>query len=73
MPVVQQISRGGGGVKEKPDSIIMSIKLRSGLFEGSIEIPLDSTKEERDRFIDSWLTMLQAGIKCGETKREAAE
>ena len=40
-------------------------------FAGSIEIPLGCSQEERERFIYSWLTMMEAGIKCGEARREA--
>lgn len=54
---------------EKPDSIIVSIKLRSGKFEGSIEVPLYATKQEREDFIDQWLHMMEIGLKVGEANR----
>lgn len=51
------------------DSIILSIRLASGRFESSIQVPLFVTDEERAQFVDNWLNMMEAGIKCGRGRR----
>ncbi len=53
-------------IKEVDDMVILSVRLASGRFEGSIQIPLTCTESERNQFVISWMKMMEAGIKCGE-------
>lgn len=63
-------------VKDEDDSLIVTVRLGSGRFESRIEVPLHCTKEERERFVDSWFDLMVAGLKVGSERRalkEAAE
>lgn len=52
--------------EQQGDSIILSCRLKSGQFESSIEVPLYSSREELDRFVMSWLAMMDQGVKIGQ-------
>ena len=56
---------------DENDTIIMAIKLRSGRFESSIEVPLYSDDADKKNFIEQWLLMMEAGLKIGRANREA--
>jgi hypothetical protein len=51
-------------VAEEDDVLIMSLHLKSGRFESRIEIPLISSDEAKQGFIESWLSLMAAGLKC---------
>ena len=51
------------------DTVIISVKLRSGAFESTIEVPIGATKAEFDQFKRSWLAMMMAGIEAGRNTR----
>jgi hypothetical protein len=51
---------------DKPDSIIMSVRLRSGKFESSIEVPMYATPSEMKEFVMAWLQLMEHGIKIGQ-------
>lgn len=53
------------------DSIIMSVRLKSGLFASSIEVPVYSTQEQREEFVAQWLLMMEAGLRVGQSNRKA--
>ena len=61
----------GEGIAEEDDVIILSVRLRSNRFEGSIQMPLFASDEERAVFVDSWFKMMEAGLRCGRSRREA--
>lgn len=50
----------------KPDSIILSVRLRSGKFESSIEVPMYATPAEMREFAMTWLQLMDQGIKLGQ-------
>jgi hypothetical protein len=52
-------------IEDAADMIILSIRLKSGRFEGSIQVPMNCTEEERQQFVESWFKMMEAGLKCG--------
>jgi len=54
--------------EEKGDALILSVKLLSGRFDSSIQVPLKCTDEERKAFVDAWLVLIEAGVKCGRSK-----
>lgn len=56
-------------IADADDTLIMSVKLRSGRFESSIEVPLYATDDERKEFIEQWLNLMGAGIRCGQQHR----
>ncbi len=62
----------GEDVEEKDDTLIISVKLASGRFESTIHCPLFCSNEDRKRFVDSWLDLMAAGIKCGRPSKPAA-
>jgi len=59
--------------RPQADTIILSCKLKSGLFESSIEVPLYSTQEEMNRFAMAWLGLMDAGIKIGQDREPHAD
>jgi hypothetical protein len=50
--------------------VILSVRLFSGHFESSIQMPLDATEKERDEFVMAWLELMRAGIKIGLSKKK---
>lgn len=56
-------------IEEKDDSIILSVRLASGRFESSIQVPLFATDAEKEAFVGAWLKLMEAGIKCGREHR----
>lgn len=44
------------------DTIVLSVRLKSGGFESSIEVPIDAAPERRDACVRQWLGMMQAGL-----------
>lgn len=52
------------------DSLIVTARLRSGLFESTIEVPLGCTKAQQDAFIEAWLSLMAAGIMCGQAQKQ---
>jgi hypothetical protein len=63
----------GQPVGEKDDVLIMSIRLASGRFESSIQVPLFASKEEREEFVAQWLNLMEAGLRCGQQNRAKAK
>lgn len=51
---------------DQADAVIVTVRLRSGRFESSIEVPLFCSKGERDAFVEAWLLLMVAGINCGQ-------
>lgn len=49
----------------------MNIKLwlDSGKFESSIRIPLMASEAAKKEFVDSWLMLMEAGLKCRSSSR----
>ncbi len=60
-------------VKDEDDVLIMSLRLASGKFESSIQVPLHASDEEKKAFIDSWLTVMEAGLRCGSGRRKESK
>lgn len=56
-------------IEPEDDTVIMSIKLRSGRFESSIEVPLFATEEEKKEFVEKWLDLMAVGIKIGSIRK----
>lgn len=57
------------GEADTPVFIELTIRLSNGHFSSSLTLPLDATDDERRKFVDAWLAMMDAGIKCGQTPR----
>ncbi len=57
--------------EDATDAIILSVRLRSGAFESSIEVPLDGTRDEFNELVGSWLELMASGIRIGKRGREA--
>jgi len=58
--------------KTKPDDkepeeeiLVIEVYLRSRRFESKIQIPLHSPQEEKKKFIDRWLALMEAGLSMG--------
>lgn len=56
-------------IADEDDVLTITMRLASGRFESSISIPLLSSKESQQRFVESWLDLMAAGLKC--TPKEA--
>jgi hypothetical protein len=50
---------------DEVDVLEVRIRLRSGRFESSIEVPLKGTKAQREEFIESWFKLMESGIRIG--------
>lgn len=55
--------------EDEDDILIMSLRLKSNKFESTIQIPLNSSEESRKNFIESWLNLMEMGLKCSPNKR----
>jgi hypothetical protein len=53
-------------VDDKDDILTVTMKLASGKFESSISVPLFADKEAKQRFVESWLDLMVAGLKCSQ-------
>lgn len=58
---------------DKDDSVILSVRLASGRFESSIQVPLFASDDEKQTFVEAWLKLMEAGIKCGREHRKSQE
>lgn len=58
---------------DEEDSVILSVRLASGRFESSIQVPLFCTDAEREKYVGAWLNLIEAGIKCGSEHRNKVE
>jgi hypothetical protein len=56
-------------IDDRDDILTVTIKLASGKFESSISIPLFSDDEAKKRFVDTWLALMEAGLKCRAPER----
>lgn len=54
---------------EEDDSLILSVRLASGRFESSIQVPLFATDAEKEAFVDAWMKLMEAGVRCGREHR----
>jgi len=53
---------------DKPDVVVLSVKLESGDFECSLRMPIDATSDEMNRTVASWLVLIETGLKIGATR-----
>lgn len=51
------------------DTLFMGIRLRSGAFQGEIEIPVSLPKDDRQEAIIQWLELLEAALRVAEARR----
>jgi len=57
---------------DEGDSLIVTVRLASGRFESTIQIPLMANDVDKKRFVESWLDLMAAGVKCGTGERPHA-
>lgn len=55
------------------DTLVMSVKLRSGRFESTIEVPLFASENEAKAFVEQWMELMKMGLSLGKANREAAK
>lgn len=55
------------------DVLVMSLRLKSGRFESSISVPLFASEEDKRRFVDSWLALMEAGLRCTDIRKKEAQ
>lgn len=53
-------------IEDKDDVLTVTMKLASGKFESSISVPLFADLNAKQRFIESWLDLMAAGLKCAQ-------
>jgi hypothetical protein len=49
------------------ETLIFSVRLKSGTFESSIELPMPATPEEFQRVVEAWLSIMRTGFQVGAT------
>lgn len=54
-----------------PDVAILSVRLKSGGFESSVQIPLDRPKAEKDAAVQKWLKLIAFALENGVTEMAA--
>jgi len=52
--------------------VVMTVRLKSGRFESSVELPLNCSDAEKKRFVESWLALMSAGLQCGLSSERAS-
>lgn len=60
-------------VEENEDILVMSIRLESGRFSSEIRVPLFANEADKERFVEQWFKMMEAGIACGRSHRNTVE
>ena len=50
------------------DVLVFSVRLKSGQFESSVELPMPTTQKEFERVVSSWLKLMATGFEVGATK-----
>lgn len=58
-------------VRARRDAIVLSVRLKSGGFESSLEIPTTADAEVRDAAVRQWLDMMSVGVRCAEARFSA--
>ena len=56
-------------IADEGDILIMTVKLASGKFESTIQIPLFASEDSKQQFVEAWLNLMQMGLKCSPTTR----
>lgn len=59
--MAQQMARP---VSDEDDVLTMSLSLKSGRFESTVSVPLRASEDDKRRFVDSWLNLMVAGLRC---------
>ena len=62
---------GVAAVTDKRDALIFSVRLKSGGFESSVELPMPTTEAEFQRVVESWLSIMRTGFQVGATAMAA--
>lgn len=57
-------------VSDADDVVIVEISLRSRRFASRIEVPLYASDEAKRAFVESWLALMQTGLKLAPRKRK---
>jgi hypothetical protein len=52
-------------MSEKHDALIFSVRLKSGGFESSGELPMPATDAEFQKVIEAWLSIMRTGFQVG--------
>lgn len=50
-------------IDDKDDVVIVSIQLKSGKFNSTIQVPLYATEERKREFVESWLSLMGMALK----------
>lgn len=58
---------------DKPEVLVLSVRLESGAFESTLRVPLDKTKvKEGHKAVDNWLKAIEFGLRHGVQNMEIA-
>lgn len=55
-------AEGPSDLPGRVDIIVLSVRLKSGQFESSIEMPTNASPARRDECVRQWLGMMQSGL-----------
>lgn len=53
------------------DTLILSLKLKSGDFVSELHIPFPKTKQEQNRAVERWLDFMATGLRISAEKMDA--
>ena len=56
-------------ITDETDSVIVDVRLRSGKFHSTIEVPLLCSKPQRDAFVEAWLNLMAVGLGAASDHR----
>jgi hypothetical protein len=60
-------------MSDADDVLIIEMKLLSGRFSSSIQIPLLSSNDAKREFVAQWLKLMEVGLRCNPSKEKADE
>lgn len=58
-------------IPEADDVLILSVRLKSGKFESSLQVPLFAGTDAKQDAVDKWLAMIRFGFETGAKNMDA--
>lgn len=58
-------------VEDGPEKLVLSVRLKSGRFETTLEIPFPCDKETYEKSLTAWFDMAATGFRIGASEMSA--
>lgn len=53
------------------DTLVLSLKLKSGDFASELHIPFPKTQQEQDKAVERWLDFMATGLRISAERMDA--